>query len=155
MKNIIKEVIIYLLLTLAIILILGVALYNYVPFNKVVPEEVSYSTPEALSSELEEYTEDMTSSDFPTYEITDSDISNYKTIQEYVPGRKNPFKSLKKNEVENNTIDGETADSTGNTENNSSNSSSKSTSQTDTQSKDGNSSDTSSSSGYLPNKGTK
>ena len=44
-KNIIKEIIIMLLLCLAIILILGVILYEYVPSNKILPEEVSYVTP--------------------------------------------------------------------------------------------------------------
>ena len=37
-KNIIKEIIIFLLLTLAIILVLGVVLYQYVPTNKIIPE---------------------------------------------------------------------------------------------------------------------
>ena len=45
-KDIIKEIIIVLLLTLAIILILGVLLYEYVPANKIIPEKVSYTTPE-------------------------------------------------------------------------------------------------------------
>ena len=45
-KNIIKEIIIFLLLTLAIILILGVLLYKYVPSNKIIPETISYTTSE-------------------------------------------------------------------------------------------------------------
>ena len=47
-KNIIKEIIIMLLLCLAIILVLGVLLYEYVPSNKIIPDEVSYTTPENI-----------------------------------------------------------------------------------------------------------
>ena len=47
-KKIIKEIIIMLLLCLAIILILGVLLYEYVPSNKIIPEEVSYTTPQNI-----------------------------------------------------------------------------------------------------------
>ena len=45
-KNVLKEIIIILLLTLAIILLLGVLLYEYVPMNKVVPEAVTYTATE-------------------------------------------------------------------------------------------------------------
>ena len=51
-KNIVKEMIIFLLLALAIILILGVLLYKYVPANKIIPEKVSYTTPENVKTEL-------------------------------------------------------------------------------------------------------
>ena len=47
-KKVIKEIIIMLLLCLAIILVLGVLLYEYVPSNKIVPDEVSYTTPEEV-----------------------------------------------------------------------------------------------------------
>ena len=65
-KNIIKELIIFLLLILAIILILGVLLYKYVPANKIIPAQVSYATPEKVK----------------TYKIDSTDLSNYKKIQE-------------------------------------------------------------------------
>ena len=52
-KNIMKEIIIILLLTLAIILVLGVLLYEYVPANKIIPEKVAYTTPEEVKKELE------------------------------------------------------------------------------------------------------
>ena len=51
-KNIIKEIIIVLLLILAIILILGILLYEYVPNNKIIPQQVSYTTPENVKEEL-------------------------------------------------------------------------------------------------------
>ena len=52
-KSIIKELIIVLLLCLAIILVLGILLYEYVPVSKTIPNEVSYTTPEEVK---EEYT---------------------------------------------------------------------------------------------------
>ena len=51
-KNVLKEIIIILLLTLAIILILGVLLYDYVPMNKVVPETITYTASEETKKAL-------------------------------------------------------------------------------------------------------
>lgn len=40
-KSVIKEIIIVLLLCLAIILVLGILLYEYVPITKTIPNEVA------------------------------------------------------------------------------------------------------------------
>lgn len=132
-KNIIKEIIIVLLLTLAIILILGVLLYEYVPANKIIPEKVSYTTPENAKLELETDTNVDDTQVIITYQIDSTDLNNYKKIQEYVPGKKNPFEAVKE-ETEN------TSDENGNTI-----SDSKTNSNTNTDSN----------TGYLPDKGTK
>ena len=87
-KNIIKEIIIFLLLTLAIILVLGVVLYQYVPTNKIIPETVSYTTPEKVKAELQTDENVDTSEVVVTYQIDSTDLSNYKRINEYVSGRK-------------------------------------------------------------------
>lgn len=150
-KNIIKEAIIILLLTLAIILILGVILYDYVPANKIIPEQVSYSTPETLKQELDNNTDDLASSDVPTYTITDSDLSNYKKIQEYVPGKKNPFASIVTNNTDNtagNDASGTSTEAQSNKNN---------TTGTDTTKSNGSTSSTGSdkNTGYIPDKGTK
>ena len=68
-KKIIKEIIIVLLLCLAIILILGVLLYDYVPMAKIVPEPVSYNTPEVVEKELATSSEIDQSQIIMTYEI--------------------------------------------------------------------------------------
>ena len=94
-KKIIKEIIIILLLCLAIILILGVLLYDYVPMAKIVPEPVSYTTPEEVEKELLEASEIDQSQIVMTYEIDGTDLNNYKRIQEYNPGKTNPFSSYK------------------------------------------------------------
>lgn len=90
-KNIVKEMIIFLLLALAIILILGVLLYKYVPANKIIPEKVSYTTPENVKTELQTDENVDDSEVVVTYQIDSTDLSNYKKIQEYVPGKKNPL----------------------------------------------------------------
>ena len=92
-KNFFKELIISLLLCLAIILLLGVLLYEYVPMNKTVPNAVTYTTPEEARKELNEKTASEES--IATYETIDSnDLNNYKRIQSYKPGKSNPFSTF-------------------------------------------------------------
>jgi len=54
MKNILKEIFIFVLIILAIILVLGVLLYDYIPTSKVVPQTIAYQTPENLKAEIED-----------------------------------------------------------------------------------------------------
>ena len=139
-KNVFKEIIIILLLCLAIILILGVLLYEYVPFNKEIPEKVSYVTPQNVKEVLQ--TVDGVEEDkvVRTYELEETDLNNYKRVNDYKPGKANPFSSYK-TEEENTTTEGNTT--TGNTTGNS-------TSGSNTQSSGSNSN-----TGFFQNKGTK
>ena len=106
-KNIIKEGIIILLLILAVILILGVLLYEYVPINKIIPQELSYTTPEKIQDEVNTDSSVDDTQVIITYQIDSTDLSNYKTTQDYVPGKKNPFSSLTTQETTNtNNLDG-------------------------------------------------
>lgn len=97
-KTIIREIIITLLLCLAIILILSVLLYGYVPTNKVMPEKVSYTTPENLKEELNKNDGVNESEVILTYEVDPTDLDNYKKIKDYKPGKPNPFSSYEKEE---------------------------------------------------------
>lgn len=152
-KNIIKEIIIFLLLTLAIILVLGVVLYQYVPTNKIIPETVSYTTPEKVKTELQTDENVDTSEVVVTYQIDSTDLSNYKRINEYVSGRKNPFASTGTQSTTGGTTDTSNSGNTSSVESSNSNSG---TSSSGTSSASGNTSNSSSSSsGYLPDKGTK
>ena len=139
-KNIIKEIIIILLLILAIILILGVALYGYIPANKVIPEKVSYTTPEEAKTELETDVNENDSELYVDYHMDSTQLNNYKKIKEYVPGKKNPFASLKSENTTSNTT-------TGTTQNGSS------SSQTEKNTVENNVAEENT--GYLPDKGTK
>ena len=140
-KNIIKEIIMILLLTLAIILVLGVLLYKYVPANKIIPEKVSYTTPEEVKTELETNVDEKDDELYVDYHIDSTQIKNYQKIQEYVPGRKNPFGSLESQETSTTTNEGEQNSSSTSNTGSTSNSGTSTTGQENT--------------GYLPNKGTK
>lgn len=148
-KKVIKEIIIMLLLCLAIILILGVLLYEYVPSNKIIPEEVSYTTPEEVKEELSKGENVEDEQVILTYSIDATDLNNYERINSYVPGKTNPFSSYDTSSTsgEENNSNGSTSGSNSNANSNSStgsNNSGSSSSSTD---------DTNT--GYFPDKGTK
>ncbi len=90
-KVIIKEIIIILLLCLAIILLLGILLYNYVPMSKTLPNPVSYVTAEDVGKELAEASTIDESQVIMTYEIDSTDLNNLKRVQTYKPGKAHPF----------------------------------------------------------------
>lgn len=152
-KSIIKEIIIMLLICLAIILVLGILLYEYVPASKTMPNEVSYTTPSDVKEELLSSADVDDSQIIVTYEVNQDDLNNYKKVQNYKPGKANPFAS------------GETTDSsnaTNTTNGNSSNSSTGNSNNgnTSTGSQTGGSSNTDSNTttsggSYFPDKGTK
>ena len=148
-KKVIKEIIIVLLLCLAIILLLGLLLYDYVPMAKVVPEPVSYVTPEEVQEELLSAGGVDESQIVMTYQIDSTDLNNYKRIQDYKPGKTNPFSSYETGTTGENT-----------TNNNSSNGSSNgnsTTSSNNSSTTTNNTSDNTSTSGgtYFQDKGTK
>ena len=139
-KNIIKEIIIVLLLILAIILILGILLYEYVPNNKIIPQQVSYTTPENVKEELSTSENVDDSQVIMTYEVTATDLTNYKKTKDYVSGKKNPFESIEsQNTTTENTTSVNTVNSgtTGNSSTTNTNTTTDNTQQ-----------------GYLPDKGT-
>ena len=146
-KNIIKEIIMVLLLALAIILVLGVLLYEYVPANKIIPEKVSYTTPEEVKTELETDVNENDEELYVDYHIDSTQIRNYQKIQEYVPGRKNPFGSLESQETSTTTNEGE--------QNSSSTSNTGSTQNSGSTTNSGTSTTGQGNTGYLPDNGTK
>ena len=125
-KKMIKEIIIMLLLILAIILILGVLLYEYVPNNKMIPDKVSYTTPEEVQEELSKSKSVENDEIILTYSVDSTDLDNYERINTYVPGKANPFSpynettSSEENTTQtgNSTITGENTNSESLTETN-------------------------------------
>lgn len=91
-KTVVKEIIIGLLLCLAILLILAVLMYSFIPNNKVIPEMVTYKAPDEAKKVLEESTMD-TSQVILTYEVNSSDLSTAQRTNDYNPGKVNPFSS--------------------------------------------------------------
>lgn len=92
-KKVVKELIIVLLLCLAIILLLGILLYEYVPITKTIPNAISYTTPEDVKEELADSQAIDESQIIMTYEVDSNDLNNYAKIQNYKPGKANPFSS--------------------------------------------------------------
>ena len=128
-KSVIKEIIIVLLLCLAIMLVLGILLYEYVPVNKTIPNEVAYATPQNVKKELASSSDVDDSQIIMTYEINSDDLSNYRRVQDYVPGKANPFSSYEttaENPTESNSSTGGTSSSGSSSNGNSSTSGSSS-----------------------------
>jgi len=90
-KVVIRETIIALLVCLAVLLILSIALYNYIPANKVVPESVQYSPSKEIQTQLNAAVEDNSKEILMTYEVTATDLDNFEKTNEYNPGKANPF----------------------------------------------------------------
>lgn len=160
-KNILKEIIIILLLTLAIILLLGVLFYDYVPMNKVLPESVEYKATEEIQAALDEKViNDSQEEVILSYEVTSGDLKNYKRSNDYKAGRKNPFAPIVVNneQVGNTSGGGATGGTTGgstSSENTTSeNSSSGNTTTSNTTVSAGNTT-SNNTTNYYPEKGTK
>lgn len=87
-----KEIIIILLLVLAILLVLGVFLYDYIPMNKVVPKIEQYEAPNNIKEELQQSIEEEQNTMTPiVYEINDTDLNLYERTKDYDKGKVNPF----------------------------------------------------------------
>lgn len=141
-KKVIKEMIIILLLCLAIILVLGLILYEYVPTSKIIPEEVSYTTPSEIKEEINKGENVEDEQVILTYSVDSTDLRNYERINTYVPGKTNPFSSYdtSSNQGNNTTANGSQNSGNGNSNNTNSGSTNSNGSTGGT---------------YLPDKGTK
>ena len=161
-KNVIKEIIIILLLCLAIILVLGVLLYEYVPMTKTIPNPVSYTVPEGVEEELQDTSDDVLMSFANSSEQIDStELNNYERINNYQPGKADPFSSYQEQTTSStngeNTTTGNSStgnSSTGNSGSASTNSNS-GTSSSSSSSSSSNSGSTTSGGHFFQNKGTK
>ena len=140
MKTIVKEIIIVLLLIVAILVVLGVFFYDYIPMNKVVPKIEQYEPPKNIKEELEESVQEKEDEMTPIIrEINGSDLNLYEKTKDYQKGKVNPFADTSSGNIGNtNTI-------VQNGNNTNANNNSNSTSSSNNKS-EGN---------YLPNTGTK
>ena len=133
-------------------------MYEYVPASKTMPNEVSYTTPSDVKEELLSSADVDDSQIIVTYEVNQDDLNNYKKVQNYKPGKANPFDSGETTDSSNatNTTNGNS--SAGNSNNG--NTGSSSTGNTSAGSQTGGSSNTDSNTttsggSYFPDKGTK
>ena len=97
MAKIIKEIIIMLLVCLAGMLLFAVVLYEYIPNRKVVPEIAQYNPSEKIKELKADDIDKKNETIIKTFEVTSSDLANYKVANDYVAGKSNPFGSGKTN----------------------------------------------------------
>lgn len=121
-KKVIREIIISLLVCLAILLILSVILYNFIPSNKVIPGEVEYTPTAEIQTQLNA---ERVQNSVPTkvFEITASDLDKYEKTDDYNPGKVNPFAPVSHSNNDNSDNgSGNNSSNQGNSSNNNSNS---------------------------------
>lgn len=141
MKTIVKEVIIVLLIILAILLVLGIFFYDYIPMNKVVPKIEQYEPPKNVKEELEENIDEKEDQMAPIVrEINNSDLNLYEKTKDYQKGKVNPFADTSSGTVTGGNTNGQNGNNTNNNNNSNTNNSNNSSNL------EGN---------YLPNNGTK
>lgn len=89
-KPLMKEICVLLLLSIAILLILGIVFYNYIPISVTISSKEEYQTPEEVQNEINDSTADSLKTEI-TYEITDADLSDYQEQSDYSEGKTDPF----------------------------------------------------------------
>lgn len=115
-KTIIKEIFIILLVCIAIVLVMALVFYEYVPSNKSIPAKVeAYKTPANIQTEITENTIESYTTQEHDYTIENTDLSKYQASQSYNPGKANPFEEYSdstnggntgtENKVQNNNVD--------------------------------------------------
>lgn len=149
-KTIMKEIIIGLLLCLAIILVLGIILYEYAPTKKTIPSPVAYSVPEEAQEELSTSSEIDESKIIMTYEVDSADLSDYARVRNYKPGKSNPFSSYETQVDATNITTGKSSNATSGNGSEQSNSS-----EPQNPSNESSQNGTNESKGFYPDKGTK
>lgn len=122
-KSIIKEIFIIVLMTIAIILVLGILLYEYNPTSKKTPNEVeAYTLPEDMQQELNEtIAENEKQNIIKTYRVDANDLKIYESTNDYDKGRPDPFDKIgssNNNSATGNNANSNSTSSTGATNNN-------------------------------------
>lgn len=87
-KSVIKEIIIMLLLCLAVVLVIGVVFYDYIPSQKTLPNKVAYEQSEEIKSELEEQIREETTINI-VYELDAAELKYYNRMVD--TGKQDPF----------------------------------------------------------------
>lgn len=116
-KKVIKEIIIMLLVCLITMLIFAIGFYDFIPNRKTVAEVKNYEASETVQVLLQDNIDSVNNSEvILSYEVTSSDLNNYQSTNEYVPGKANPFAAASSSSV--GSGDGNDTGTSGNTANN-------------------------------------
>jgi len=94
MSKIIKEIIIMLLVCLVGMLLFSVIFYEYIPNRKIVPEVTEYSASDKIKEQMADDIDKKDDQIVKTFEVTSSDLNNFKVTKDYVAGKANPFAAV-------------------------------------------------------------
>lgn len=97
MAKVIKEIIFMLLTCLAGMLLFAVIFYEFIPNRKPVPEIAKYNASERIKELMADDIDKKNETIIKTFEVTSSDLTNYKIANDYVAGKSDPFGSAKTN----------------------------------------------------------
>ena len=92
-KSFFKELLIILLLLFAIITLLGVLFYNYMPNKETLPSKAEeYILADDIKVELEKEANNANSEEIiKTYQLDAIELEHYEKTKEYNKGKVNPF----------------------------------------------------------------
>ena len=133
MSKIIKEIIILLLVCLVGMLLFSVIFYEYIPNRKIVPEVTQYSASDKIKEQMADDIDKKDDQIVKTFEVTSSDLNNFKVTKDYVAGKANPFAAVASDAESNATTSKSTSNnnsSSGSSSSSNSSSGSKSTNET-------------------------
>lgn len=136
MKSLVKELFIGVLLLMVVVFTLGILFYDSMPNNKATPTSITYTADTAVTTTIQQISEEKanstsnssSSSDssglnigsvIASYSIGSTDLSTYAQRKTYESGKVDPFEDYKE---ETNTDGNTTGDNNNSTGNNSSNS---------------------------------
>ena len=131
-KTIAKETGIVILLLIAVILVIGIVFYDYIPNNKTVPAKIEeYTLPQEVKTELEDSMNEEQDI-VRTYYIDSSDLSVYEASNDYDKGKANPFADYSATTSNENTTSNSNNTSNNSNSNNKNTNNSQNTSQSET-----------------------
>ena len=85
-----------LLICLAVMLVLAISLYQWIPNRKIVPDIEVYAASEEIKDLLEDDIIKRSANSEPilSYTVTSTDLNNYQKSYDYVPGKPHPFAEM-------------------------------------------------------------
>ena len=104
MKNALKEMIIFVVLCLVVVIILAIMFYNFNPSGKVVPSKVTYAAPSTVKEELQDAADASQTTikmEDKVYTIDGTDLNVYQKNKSYNSGNSNPFSNPARSTNEN------------------------------------------------------
>ena len=172
MKSLVKELFIGVLLWMVVVITLGILFYYSMPNNKATPTSITYTADTAVTTTIQQISEEKanstsnssSSSDssglnigsvIASYSIGSTDLSTYAQRKTYESGKVDPFEDYKEETNTNGNTTGDNNNSTGNNNSSNSNGNSSSNSNNGNSNSNGSSKNDSSTGKLFENKNSK